>query len=255
MAAEADETDARTLRAMAMTAADRGMRRYAPAAESVRSGARRARIVRFARGKAWLPPAVSAAVSLSLHAAALYAVLHGAEPRPPAVSVPLTISLGTASEPMPATRRPAPPQPKPRPRQPPPQAATPAALPAPAPEPAAPELPAEAASTHTPPAAEQPAPPAVRAPRFDAAYLNNPVPAYPPLSRRLGEQGRVLLRVYVRPDGRAREVHVYASSGHTRLDRAAREAVEHWQFLPARRGDEPVGAWVLVPVFFTLKQG
>jgi protein TonB len=38
-------------------------------------------------------------------------------------------------------------------------------------------------------------------PRFDAAYLNNPKPSYPPLARRLGEEGRVTLRVHVTPDG------------------------------------------------------
>lgn len=240
---------------MVTTAPDRGMRMYAPPAESVRTGARRARIFRFVRGNVWMPPTVSLAVVLALHALALYAVLHRAEPAVPAVSVPLTISFATASEPTRATPKSAPPEPKPRPRKSPAHAATPTALPIPVPEPALQELPTEEPSTETPPSTEQPAPPAVTPPRFDAAYLNNPVPAYPPLSRRLGERGRVLLRVYVRPDGSAREVHVHASSGYTRLDRAAKEAVEHWQFVPARRGDEPVGAWVLVPLSFMLKQG
>ena len=89
-------------------------------------------------------------------------------------------------------------------------------------------------------------------PRFDAAYLNNPVPAYPAVSRRLGEQGRTLLRVFVNADGSAREVQVQTTSGYPRLDRAAREAVERWQFAPAREGARAVGAWVVVPILFSL---
>ena len=37
-------------------------------------------------------------------------------------------------------------------------------------------------------------------PNFNAAYLHNPAPHYPSVSKRLGEQGRVLLRVQVSAD-------------------------------------------------------
>lgn len=95
--------------------------------------------------------------------------------------------------------------------------------------------------------------PPVTAPRFDAAYLNNPAPTYPPLSRRLGEQGRVLIRVYVDPNGEPAQVKLRQSSGHRRLDAAAEAAVRRWRFIPARRGQEPVGAWILVPIAFKLR--
>jgi periplasmic protein TonB len=101
----------------------------------------------------------------------------------------------------------------------------------------------------------EPAPPPVVEvipPIFNAAYLDNPQPRYPPLSRRIGEQGRVLLRVLVTPEGSAREIEVRASSGHERLDDAAREAVRQWKFVPAKRGGEAVPAWVLIPVSFRL---
>ena len=94
---------------------------------------------------------------------------------------------------------------------------------------------------------------AVVPPRFDADYLDNPAPQYPPISRRLGEQGRVLVRVHVDPAGRAVRVELDQSSRHPRLDGAALEAVRHWRFLPARRGEQPVSAWVLVPVVFSLR--
>ena len=91
-------------------------------------------------------------------------------------------------------------------------------------------------------------------PDIEAAYLDNPRPKYPVLSRRLGEQGRVLLRVFVDADGRAHDVQVHGSSGFARLDGAAKEAVEHWQFTPARQRGGAVGAWVVVPVSFTLNR-
>lgn len=101
------------------------------------------------------------------------------------------------------------------------------------------------------PAREAPA--AVVAPRFDAAYLSNPVPEYPRLSRRMGEEGRVMLRVHVSADGRPLEVTVAKSSGFTRLDEIARETVlRSWRFVPARQGDQAVAGTVRVPIDFSL---
>ncbi len=89
--------------------------------------------------------------------------------------------------------------------------------------------------------------------RFDAAYLRNPAPAYPLLSRRLGEQGRVLLRVLVHADGSAMSVEIASGSGYTRLDQAASETVRQWRFIPAMQGDKTVNSWVIVPINFSLK--
>ncbi|HEY0879411.1 MAG TPA: energy transducer TonB, partial [Zeimonas sp.] len=86
----------------------------------------------------------------------------------------------------------------------------------------------------------------------DAAYLRNPAPKYPRASRRLGEQGRVVLRVRVEADGRPSQCEVQRSSGSSRLDEAALAAVRRWSFISARRGDEKVAAWVLVPMEFRL---
>lgn len=90
-------------------------------------------------------------------------------------------------------------------------------------------------------------------PSFNAAYLNNPAPNYPSISRRLGEQGLVLLNVQVTADGAAGSVELQTGSGSRRLDEAALEAVKKWRFTPAKRGNEPVSASVLVPVRFSLE--
>lgn len=102
------------------------------------------------------------------------------------------------------------------------------------------------------PIVSAPAPAPIKAARFDADYLQNPKPVYPPMSRRLGEEGKVVLRVRVSRDGLPLSVEVSKSSGYPRLDDAARVAVERWRFVPARQGGGPVEAAVLVPLNFTL---
>ena len=128
---------------------------------------------------------------------------------------------------------------------------------APAPTASAPIEPAPAiAEPLTPPAPlAPPAPPAptnVVPPRFDAAYLRNPAPDYPPLAKRRGEQGRVEVRVLVSADGDARTVEIRSSSGSETLDRTALDTVRRWRFVPARLGSTPVEAWVIVPLSFSL---
>ena len=119
--------------------------------------------------------------------------------------------------------------------------------------------PAPTAPVATPPDVK-PAPPAPPAPepmvqaRFDADYLKNPAPPYPPLSRRMGEEGKVILRVSVSPQGTADSVEIKTSSGSQRLDEAAQKTVRTWKFIPAKRGDTPVQSFVLVPIIFKLEQ-
>ena len=91
------------------------------------------------------------------------------------------------------------------------------------------------------------------APRFDADYLDNPAPTYPPLSRKAGEEGRVLLYVLVEASGLPSKIEVRTSSGFERLDRAAMAAVKRWKFVPAKQGAEAVAAWVQVPIVFSVK--
>lgn len=82
-----------------------------------------------------------------------------------------------------------------------------------------------------------------RQPTVDASYRGNPLPVYPPMSRRLGEQGVVVLRVLIDTNGRAVDVEVQRSSGSARLDQAALQAIREWRFIPARRGGKPVPEW------------
>lgn len=64
-------------------------------------------------------------------------------------------------------------------------------------------------------------------------FLRNPKPQYPPLARRRGWEGTVLVGVRVTTDGRAGEVWVKQSSGHTVLDEAAVNAALDYDYIPA----------------------
>lgn len=94
---------------------------------------------------------------------------------------------------------------------------------------------------------------AVSPPVFDAAYLNNPRPAYPEAAVRRGVTGVVLLRVLVSVEGRAESVEVERTSGSKLLDEAAIATVKSsWRFVAAKRGGLPVAATVIVPIKFEL---
>lgn len=93
----------------------------------------------------------------------------------------------------------------------------------------------------------------IEPPDSTAGYLDNPAPPYPPVSRRLGEQGLVLLRVWVEADGRPGKVELKRSSGHERLDRAAMQVVQRWSFAPGKRGGWPEAMWAEVPLQFVLE--
>lgn len=91
-------------------------------------------------------------------------------------------------------------------------------------------------------------------PHTDAAHLDNPVPEYPRLSRRFGEEGRVQLDVHILPDGSVGEIAIRTSSGFPRLDAAALETVRRWRYVPARRGSEPISYWYVQPITFSLER-
>lgn len=200
-------------------------------------------------------------VVVGLHAGVLLAVLLARSPLTPATPV-LMVDMIAASAPAPA------PQVRPTVARPAAPVARPSAAARPSPtltteSPAPSSNEAARAGERSVPAAN-PAPgapataaaapgPATSQPRFDADYLDNPAPAYPPLSRKLREEGKVVLRVFVDADGRPGEIQVQGDSGFPRLNHAASEAVRRWKFVPAKRGQEAVGAWVLVPINFSLR--
>lgn len=186
-------------------------------------------------------------------------------PEPPAPPAP------PAPTPPPPRPTPAPPKPiAPKPRPQPAPAPAPVSMPAPMPlaiadptpapaaptgvlEPQPPAPPTPVAAPPAPPApAAPPAPPALVQPSSSASHLNNPAPAYPAVSRRLGEQGTVMLRVLIGVDGLPQKVEVRQSSGFERLDRQAVDTVMRWRFVPGTRAGMPEAMWYQQPIKFVL---
>lgn len=121
-----------------------------------------------------------------------------------------------------------------------------------------------------PPPSTEPAPPVAKAPAEPLAppappptprtipatavqYLEPPAPVYPSASRRLGETGRVAVRVEIDAQGHARQVQLSRSSGSTRLDEAALAAVRVARFKPYTENGTPLIVWTIVPIVFELE--
>lgn len=84
----------------------------------------------------------------------------------------------------------------------------------------------------------------------DPNYLHRPNPVYPALSKRLREEGTVVLRVNLDTQGNVLDISIEKSSGFQRLDQAAHEAVKQWRFVPAKRGQTALPSAALVPIRF-----
>jgi protein TonB len=78
-------------------------------------------------------------------------------------------------------------------------------------------------------------------------------PEYPAISRRMGEEGKLILRVELDENGHIDNAKVLNSSGYERLDAAALSAVKSWQCNPSLRDGQPVRAVALQPFNFVLQ--
>lgn len=114
-----------------------------------------------------------------------------------------------------------------------------------------------------PPAPAEPAAPAVAAAPAAPAqpktitsgieYIHAPQPVYPPIAKRMGEEGKAILRVLVNDKGRPERVELQKSSGSARLDDAARQAVLRALFKPFIEDGKAVPAFAIVPINFQLE--
>ncbi len=222
--------------------------------------------------------AVIALSVVTLHVAALWALQSGLMRKAAEIIIPAEV-LSEFLTPQP----PAPPAPPTPPAPPPPKPAPPnrtraaqaqrgqanaapapmpVAIADPTPAPAAPVgvvEPQAAAKPAEAPVAAAPAPaappsPAIVQPSSDASHLNNPKPVYPAVSKRLGEQGKIVLRVLIGTDGIPQKVEIKQSSGFERLDRQAVDTVSRWRFVPGTRNGVPEAMWYLQPINFVLQQ-
>lgn len=217
-----------------------------------------------------------------LHVAALWALQAGLVRRVAEVVVPVELLSVMVTPPQaeapPAPPPPAPPPPAPTPPPPRPVAQKPRPVPRPVAAPRPAPVPAPMPDTATavaepqqalpplttpvapaPAPAAPPAPPApapvakVELPTTVADYLQNPAPAYPRMSFRLGEQGTSIVRVLVGADGLAQDARIGTSSGYDRLDRAAVATARSWRYVPGKRGGVAEAMWVNVPIRWEIR--
>ncbi|MDH5276490.1 MAG: energy transducer TonB [Gammaproteobacteria bacterium] len=93
-----------------------------------------------------------------------------------------------------------------------------------------------------------------KAPEIDPKFKRRFQPEYPPTSRRLGEEGSVVLQVLVGPDGMVKDGKIQKSSGFPRLDEAAlKHALRAWRFTPGTEDGAPVTVWHSVKVTFKIE--
>ena len=211
---------------------------------------------------------VIAAIVVVFHVVALWAMQSGLLRRVVEIIVPAEIVVEFLAPPAPKVQPQPPAPPKPTPvKQPSPKATAPVktiaplplAIADPTPSPNAPTgviAPAAPAPQVAAPVAEAPAAPApvrVQLPSSDADYLQNPKPSYPPMSKRLGEQGKVVVRVLIEVDGKAQKAEIKQSSGFDRLDQAALNTVLRWRYVPGKRAGVAEAMWFNVPINFVLE--
>jgi protein TonB len=180
---------------------------------------------------------------VALHVVLIYALIHALARRSIDVThAPIETKIITEAPPPPVVAPPPPPQfaPPAPPFVPPPEVhvATPVPVTSTAPT----------AITNTPPppaATPAPAPPVTVMPKLDGAHSREP--DYPPQSRRLGEQGSVIMQVLVDPDGRVADSKLVQSSGSQRLDEAALSGVKtNYRFFPGTLDGKPQQMWFTI---------
>ncbi len=186
------------------------------------------------------------AVVVALHGAALYALLSHRIPVVPDEVATLFVETVVLQPPPKEAPRPQPEKrrlPEPPPRQ--------LVAQAPVASAAEPVAPPPLPAAEAPPA--RPAGPVTLNDELSVACAERRPPAYPPLSRRLGEEGKVVLRVELDEQGSVSAARVAQASGFARLDEAALAAVKTWRCNPAQRDGRPVRAVALQPFSFMLQ--
>jgi iron complex transport system ATP-binding protein len=224
---------------------------------------------------------IAGAISIALHAVLLAGLLPWFSHAPPSGDVPdsngaveLVMVEQKGAGPTTAPPEAAPPAPVPTPEA---QPMPPTPLPPPAAETAEESLPLPPPPA-PPPSAPQPVSPPVQqaqeAPEINIggndsetnaiasgphvmpasvdARAHNQEPVYPLEAVRHAQQGAVILLIHVSPVGLPLGVDVVRSSGFVLLDRAAREAVTNWHFLPAVKDGQPIPFDMALRVVFHL---
>ncbi|MEC5318110.1 energy transducer TonB [Brenneria populi subsp. brevivirga] len=81
-----------------------------------------------------------------------------------------------------------------------------------------------------------------------------PQPEYPRRARRLQQEGEVLIRLIINPEGRLLKHEIARSSGYEALDQAAMTAISQTRCTPYRENGQAITVMTLQPVKFKLSR-
>lgn len=84
-------------------------------------------------------------------------------------------------------------------------------------------------------------------------YIQAPQADYPPMAKRMGEEGRVVMQVLVNDKGRAEKVEIIKSSGFNRLDESAKTALMRAIFKPYIEDGKSVTVLATASINFSLR--
>ncbi|MCW6531440.1 MULTISPECIES: energy transducer TonB [Sphingomonas] len=87
---------------------------------------------------------------------------------------------------------------------------------------------------------------------IDQRYARDFQPAYPAGEQRLGNEGKVVIRVLVGTDGRVKQVERVSAPSEAFWQTTERQALTRWRFRPATRDGVPVEAWRTMTVRFEM---
>jgi protein TonB len=87
----------------------------------------------------------------------------------------------------------------------------------------------------------------------DIIFDRQPKPRYPMVSRKLGEEGTVLVKGCIEENGSIRNVEIINGSGHARLDAEAIETVRRWTFSGGDQKSKKIISCYRIPIQFVLE--
>ena len=87
----------------------------------------------------------------------------------------------------------------------------------------------------------------------DILFDRQPKPRYPMVSRKLGEEGTVLVKGCIEENGSIRNVEIINGSGHARLDAEAIETVRRWTFSGSNQKSKKIISCYRIPIQFVLE--
>ena len=77
--------------------------------------------------------------------------------------------------------------------------------------------------------------------------------AYPPILRDAGLGGQVMVWFFISEEGEVLDSRIFKSSGYPKIDQAALDVADIYEFTPALNRDQKVKVWIQLPITFQVR--